>query len=127
LQGFMQGHWGQNGGQTLRQHGLSCSRRTYQNDIVPTGRSNFHTAFDTLLPFYIGKIMFRKVEMFMKLLTGIHIGSFQRDFQIKEIHHLLDVPDSIDLKVLYNGGLAGIFLWKDESLETLLLCLYGNG
>src|SRR5690554_6759399 len=74
FQGLVQGHWRQNGGQALGQHSLSRAGGTDQDDIMSASSSNFHTAFNALLPFYIGKIEFGKIQVFIKLGLAIYYG-----------------------------------------------------
>jgi hypothetical protein len=43
---------------------------------MTSGGSDFHAAFDAFLTFYIGKIKFRKIQIFIKFLSGIDDGLF---------------------------------------------------
>ena len=54
---FAYAKWWKDTGKAFGQHGLSRTGWADQNNVMPTCRGDLHTAFNTLLPFYIGKIV----------------------------------------------------------------------
>ncbi len=51
VQGFIDGHGRQDGGQRARQQGLARAGRPDHEQVVPAGRGHFQSALDVLLTF----------------------------------------------------------------------------
>ena len=127
FQCFPHGHGRQNTGQSFGQHGFSRSGWTNQNNVVPSSRRNFHTAFNGFLAFHIREIKFGKIQVFVKFVLHIDDGAFQRFVFIKKSDYFLDVFHSIDFQIRYDCGFLGVLDGQNKTFITFFLSFYSNG
>src|SRR5690606_7911694 len=119
----MQCHWRENTRQPFGKHGLACPGRAYQNYIMTSCRSYFHTALYGLLPFDICEIVFQVVEIVVKFFPCIYNCSFEGFSFVKEFYNLLNIINSVYLKIAYNCCLPNILFGKNKTFKPFLFCL----
>ena len=95
---------------------------------MTTCSSHLQGALHTLLPFHVGKVLFKDVLLFVELLAGVHLhGLISQRVTIKEADDVDDSLHAIDLQVVDNSRFAHILLRYDESLELLGTGADGDG
>ena len=126
LQTLAQGQGRKDGRQTLGHHGLSASRRTNHDDIMPPGRSHLKGTLHLLLSLHVGEI---KIEMG---LLGIELGprvDFRRlqvPFIVQELDDLPDMVRAVHLQLVHHSGLTHILLRNNQMLISHLTGLDGH-
>ena len=76
------------------QHGLSASRGPREEDVMPTGRSDFEGSFYAVLPPDFGEILFIKVVLTEKFFPVYDTG--RKDFIVtQKIDNLAEMAGTV--------------------------------
>ena len=94
---------------------------------MSAGRCNFHASLNGFLSLYIGKIMFRKLQIFIEFFPCIYQGLFQRNILIKKINDLFNIFNPKHLNIIYNSRFLSILNRKNKPLKPFFPCLNGYG
>ena len=119
FQCFLQSQWGHNRSYPLRHHRFSCSRRAYHNQIMTTGGSDLKSSLNIFLPFYIFKIEIKFTLLLIKLFSSIDYSRRQNSLIIKKFDHFTDIPDTINIEIIYDSRLFYIRLRNDEPFKSV--------
>ena len=94
---------------------------------MTAGGGNLEAALHSLLPFYISEVVFVVVQRAGELGTCVHHCLLNGAFAIEEVGHLLEAGGAIDLEVVDDGRLAGIFRRHNQAFIFLLAGFDGDG
>ena len=108
LDGLLEGHPGENGGDTAGQHGLPRAGRADHQKIMAAGRRHLQGTFGVLLPLDLGKVV-AAFEMLPEEFVNIYPERGNLQLGVEKTHHLGQFIDADDVDSLHHRRFPGVF------------------
>ena len=127
LQTFTQREGRQDGRKTLRHHGLSTSRTSHQDDVMPAGCGHLKGTFHVLLTFHLRKVIVELQLLLIKLLTRVYHRRLGFFHPVQNVNHLTDVVDTINFQTIDHCRLTRVLHRHKQRFQPHRASLDRNG
>ena len=126
LDGFVEGHWREDRGNALGEHGFPGSRGADEQDVVTARASDFEGTLGGLLAVHVAHID-GVPSGFTQNLVRIDVNGLEGFRRVHEIDGLRKRFQGKDFDAVDNSGLAGVVFGHGDGLEPLFASGDGRG